>query len=110
MAKEGTATDFQRMTKQLFILLGTHHHWGYVQRAARAGDVPKAMHRIKNYIAGVINPSNRTTRTLVLINSNAENWLQTNLQMLEDYYSNTIQELRTSLCQFAGQDYGQPVV
>ncbi|KAK9533294.1 hypothetical protein VZT92_008422 [Zoarces viviparus] len=45
---------------------------------------------------------------LVLVNSNAENWLQMNLQILEDHYGKTIQDPKACLSQFVGQDYHQP--
>jgi len=91
-------TNFQVRIRLFFNLIRAHHHLGHVKKAVRTDDVPGSLKRIRNYLATAIHPANPNSNTTTLLQGNASHWLQTNLQILEEHYkdsiSTTMQDLR----------------
>jgi len=76
---------FQTGTRMMFNLLRAHHHLGYIRVGARTDNVPRALARIQTYLAEVISPASPSMATATLLQGSATNWLQTNLQILEEH-------------------------
>jgi len=94
---------FQTETRLMFDLLRAHHHLGYVRNGARTEAVPRALARVKEYLAGVVCPASPKVSTATLLRGSATQWLQTNLQILEGHY----EEVKVDLGRVDGVDHRQ---
>jgi len=73
---------FQTGTQIIFKLLRAYHHLGFIRVGALA--------RIRTYLAEVISPAAPSPATATPLRGSATNWLQTNLQILEEHYEATV--------------------
>jgi len=90
-------TDFQTWTRLLFNLLRGHHHLIQMRRGTRSNEVPLSYRGIRNYLSSLAPPALPTNSTVILLRGNAANWLQMNLQILEQHYVDMIAGIKTNL-------------
>lgn len=98
---------FQTGIRIMFNLLRAHHHLGYIRVGARTDNVPRALARIRTYLAEVISPAIPSPATATLLRGSATNWLQTNLQILEEHYEATVATTKREMLQVGEFDYQQ---
>jgi len=91
----------------MFNLLRAYHHLGYARKGARTEAVPRALARVKEYLAGVVCPASPKVSTATLLRGGATQWLQTSLQILEAHYEGVIEEVKVDLGQVDGVDHRQ---
>jgi len=60
-------------------------------------DIPLSLRGIKGFLSQLASPALPTTSTTTLLHGNASNWLQMNLQILEEHYVDMIAGIRTNL-------------
>jgi len=89
----------------MFSLLRAHHHLDYARKGARMEAVPRALARVKEYLAGVVCPAAPRPATAVLLEGGAAQWLKTSLQILEGHYVGMIEEVRRDLRRFDGGNH-----
>jgi len=94
---ETPKSEFQIWTRLIFNLLRGHHHLRQMRRGTRTNEVPPSFRGIKNFLAHVASPALPTASTATLLRGNASNWLQVNLQILEEHYENMIAGVKTNL-------------
>jgi len=98
---------FQTETRLMFSLLRAYHHLDYARRGARTEAVPRALARVKEYLAGVVCPASPRVSTATLLKGGASQWLKTSLQILEGHYIEVIEEVKGDLGRVDGGDHRQ---
>jgi len=63
----------------------------------RINEIPPTLRGVKNFLSQLASPAIPTTSTAILLRGNAANWLQMNLQILEEHYREMIAGIRTNL-------------
>jgi len=94
---ENPKTEFQVWTKLIFNLLRGHHHLKQMRRGMRTNQLPPSLHGVSDFLSQLASPALPTTATATLLRGNASNWLQMNLQILEQHYEGMIERVRTNL-------------
>jgi len=98
-------TAFQTEVRLMYSLLRAHHHLDYARKGARMEAVPRALARVKEYLAGVVCPASPRPSTAVLLEGGAAQWLKTSLQILEGHYVGMIEEVKRDLGRVDGGDH-----
>jgi len=84
-------TAFQAEVRLMFALMRAHHHLDYARKGARMEAVPRALARVKEYLAGVVCPASPSLSTAALLRGGASQWLRTSFQILERHYIEVIE-------------------
>lgn len=94
---EPPKTEFQTWTKWLYNLLRGHHHLRQMRKGLRSNHVPPPLRGMTNFLSQLATPALPTIATATLLRGNASNWLQANLQILEQHYEGMISTVKTNL-------------
>lgn len=63
----------------------------------RSNQVPPSLQGVRGFLSQLASPALPTASTATLLRGNASNWLQVNLQILEQHYEDMVAGVRTSL-------------
>lgn len=94
---ENPRTDFQTWTRLVYNLLRGHHYLRQTGRGLRTNQIPPSLRGVRDFLSRVASPAAPTAATATLLRANASNWLQTNLQILEQHYEGMVAGIRTNL-------------
>lgn len=98
-------TTFQKITRVIFKLLRTYHHWGPIRRAmVEKAPIPLSISRTRDRLTGSLRPCLPTGGTVDLLAGNANNWVQTGLQIMDNHYQGTSADLRRYLTLLPKED------
>ncbi|KAJ7984289.1 hypothetical protein DPEC_G00363170 [Dallia pectoralis] len=89
--------NFQKTTRVIYKMIQVTHHLENVAVSGGKYRAPISLQRKSKELEGLIRPANPSDRTLLLLQGNAKNWLHTTLQILEEHYLSTLQELGDQL-------------
>jgi len=89
--------DFQNWTRLVYGLIRAHHYRRQMGQGLRANLVPPAFRGLRDFLSRVASPASPTTATATLLRANASNWLQTDMQILEQHYEEMIAGIKTNL-------------
>jgi len=91
----------------MYDLMRAHHHLDYARKGARRETVPRALARVREYLAGVVCPASPSLATTALLRGGASQWLGTSLQILETHYMEVIEGVKRDLGR-VGEGGGPP--
>jgi hypothetical protein len=94
MMKRKNPDDFQNQTHGFYNLIRASYHLEKVQRGPLEYPAPKFLKEVKLWLSQTICPAVPSDRTALILNGNAENWLQMALQTLTEHHLGTIRELK----------------
>jgi len=94
---EPPKTEFQTWTRWIYNLLRGHHHLRQMRKGLRSNQVPPSLQGMTNFLSQLATPALPTATTATLLRGNASNWLQVNLQILEQHYEGMIATVKTNL-------------
>ncbi|KAJ7984064.1 hypothetical protein DPEC_G00365530 [Dallia pectoralis] len=97
--------NFQKTTRVIYKMIQVTHHLENVAVSGGKYRAPISLQRKSKELEGLIRPANPSDRTLLLLQGNAKNWLHTTLQILEEHYLSTLQELGDQLKRLRGSDW-----
>ncbi|KAI4800865.1 hypothetical protein KUCAC02_007036 [Chaenocephalus aceratus] len=90
--------EFQKITRVIFKLLRRYHCWGPIRRAMVGnGPIPRNIAQTRDWLMDSLKPALPKGTTADLLGGNANNWLQTGLQILNEHYQGTSADLRRAL-------------
>ena len=92
--KRKNLDEFQNQTRQFYNLIRASHHLEKVQRGPLENPTPRFLREVKLWLSQAICPAVPSDRTALILNGNAENWLQVALQTLAEHHLGTIRELK----------------
>ena len=108
MAKRKNLDDFQQLTRGFFNLIRANHHLEKVLRGPTELPTPKYLLQVKTWLSQTVHPASPNDHTALILNANAENWLQTALQTLMEHHSGTISDLKRTLAPLLEEDWEGP--
>ncbi|KAJ4946544.1 hypothetical protein JOQ06_024209 [Pogonophryne albipinna] len=98
-------TDFQVLTRTIFGILRTYHHQQTIRKTIQGSTkiLPRVI-QTKIQIANTFKPCIPTVDTSHLLQENANNWLQTGLQISDEHHTHTISALLSKLTKMTKED------
>ncbi|MGL5802378.1 MAG: hypothetical protein ACRCX7_07285, partial [Cetobacterium sp.] len=109
---ENTHTSLDRdnildktLTKTYFKFIQATHHMETVDHSVQTGNFPTGMCRQVDKLTKFIKPSSPIDTTTEKIAQNTHNWMQTNMNILQEHYTHTIISLMEQITKFSDLEW-----